>query len=201
MNLSRICIMLAVLLLASTAAFADSLTFTGSTANGEYGPYGLTVNGKSTPGICYSAANWITSGETWNAQAYNINQVGSITGQFAGTAQQYNELGYLANELFASSGHTQTATDLQLAIWSVLGLANPFGTTAGSNQDLLNAQKAVANGYVTTDLFYIPTGPNLPTVNGTTPQPFIVATPEPGTLALMFSGFIALALFAFVRAR
>lgn len=188
-------LVLALFLLVATTAYADTLTFTGSTANGEYGPYSLSLNGSTTttPMICFSDKNWISGGESWTVQAFNITQVGALAGTAFGasttaaTVTDYNELGYLASELFAAPGNS----DLQLAIWSVFGLASPFTATAGSIQDLANATTAVSGGYVTTDTFYIPVGPNLPLVNGTTPQPFISA-PEPSSLLLLGFGLLGL---------
>jgi hypothetical protein len=193
---------LAVLLLVGTAVYADNLTFTGSTANGEYGPYSMSLNGSTTTTqmICFSDNNWITSGESWNAQAFNITQIAALAlanPSFAGTTTQYNELGYLANELFADPGNS----DLQLAIWSVFGLSSPFAATSGSIQDAAYALSQVNAGYVTSDVFYVPVGPNLPTVNGTTPQPFISQVPEPSSLALLLSGTLALMLLGILRGR
>ena len=177
-----------ILLLGATSAYADSLTFTGSTANGEYGPYSMSLNGSTTttPMICFSDNNWISSGESWTVQAYNISTIATLGGAFAGTAATYNELGYLANELFANPGNS----DLQLAIWSVFGLVSPFAATPGSIQDVNDAINQVNAGYVTSDVFYIPSGSNLPQVNGTTPQPFISQVPEPSSLVLLSVGLL-----------
>jgi hypothetical protein len=191
-------LVLAVLLLVGTAVYADTLTFTGSTANGEYGPYSMSLNGTATQMVCFSDNNWISGGESWTVQAFNITQIaaGQLTGAFSGTTTQYNELGYLANELFANPGNA----DLQLALWSVFGLSSPFVATAGSMADASYALSQVNSGYVTTDVFYIPVGPNLPLVNGTTPQPFISA-PEPSSLALLMSGMLAMMLLLIPRGR
>jgi hypothetical protein len=181
-------LILTALLLVGTPAYADTLTFTGSTANGEYGPYSMSLNGSTTttPMICFSDKNWISGGESWTVQSYNINTITTLGGTFAGTAATYNELGYLANELFADPGNS----NLQLAIWSVFGLSAPFTATSGSIQDVQDAINHVSLGYVTSDVFYIPSGSNLPLVNGTTPQPFIMQVPEPSSLVLLSAGLL-----------
>jgi hypothetical protein len=181
-------LVLIALLLVGTTAYADTLTFTGSTANGEYGPYSMSLNGSTTttPMICFSDKNWISGGEQWSVQAYNINTIATLGGAFAGTAAEYNELGYLANELFADPGNS----NLQLAIWSVFGLSAPFTATSGSIQEVNDAISHVNAGYVTSDVFYIPSGSNLPLVNGTTPQPFISQVPEPSSLVLLSGGLL-----------
>ena len=177
-------LILIALLLVGTRAYADTLTFTGSTANGEYGPYSMSLNGSTTttPMICFSDKNWISAGESWTVQSYNINTITTL----GGTVATYNELGYLANELFANPGNS----DLQLAIWSVFGLSPPFTATLGSIQDVNEAISHVNAGYVTSDVFYIPSGANLPLVNGTTPQSFITQVPEPSSLVLLSAGLL-----------
>ncbi len=179
-------LILTALLLVGTPAYADTLTFTGSTANGEYGPYSMSLNGSTTttPMICFSDKNWISAGESWTVQAYDINTITTLGGMY--TAPNFNELGYLANELFADPGNS----DLQLAIWSVFGLTAPFTATLGSIQDVQDAINHVNAGYVTSDVFYIPSGANLPLVNGTTPQPFIMQVPEPSSLVLLSAGLL-----------
>lgn len=187
-------LVLAVLLLVGTSAYADTLTITGA-PNGENGPYSMILNGSTstTPMICFSEQNFITIGESWNVQAYNITQIGSLSGPFAGTTTQYNELGYLADQLFANPGNN----DLQQAIWAVLGTGGTI------NSDYTDAVNFVATHptYMTSDVFYIPvgdfSGPNYPYG---VPQPFISQVPEPSSLVLLGAGLLGLVVLSFKRA-
>ena len=187
-------LVLAVLLLFGTSAYADTLTLTAAPF-GENGPYGLNLNGSSTatPMICFSEANLITFGETWNVQAYTITQIASLSGPFAGTTTQYNELGYLADQLFANPGNS----DLQQAIWAVLG------TGGTANSDYTSAVNFVTTHptYMTSDVFYIPvgdfSGPDYPYG---TPQPFIAQTPEPSTALLLCAGLVGLIVLSLKKA-
>lgn len=180
-------LVLAVLLLVGSSAYADTLTLTGA-PYGENGPYSLNLNGSqtATPMICFSEKNLITMGESWNVQAYTITQIASLSGPFAGTTTQYNELGYLADQLFANPGNS----DLQQAIWAVLGTGGTANGAYASAVNFVNTHPT----YMTSDVFYIPvgnfSGPNYPYGM---PQPFIAKTPEPSSVVMLCAGLLGLA--------
>ena len=180
-------VLAAVVSFGATLASADTLQLQ-SAPYGQAGPYLFSVNGSSTltPLICYSEKNLITYGEQWTVEEFTISSVGSITGDFQGSVTQYNELGYLANELFASPGNT----DIQNAIWAVLNTGGAQNSYYWGAVNFVNANPS----YETSDVFYIPVG-NFSNLPYGEPQPFIgrAAVPEPSSFLLLVSGILGLA--------
>jgi len=194
----------ALFLATAPAALADTATLTltsagSNVADGVYvGPYTATIAG--TPGsvqvICddYSHDSYV--GETWTANISSFPSLSSVRFTSGSETQNYDEVAYLANNLFNLGGTDNAQADaLQFAIWDIFDpSAIATSTCFGANSDdcvsywltAAGEQKYYA-GEFSNILIYTPqtTG---------NPQEFIVRTPEPGTLVLLFLGLAGLLL-------
>jgi hypothetical protein len=148
-------------------------------------PYQLNVNGAIVDATCYDLFDNVFQGQTWFANALNLDQA-AATGQFSSDANAYTDykkVGFLSQQ---TTSTPQNQIDLQHAIWNIFDpgtffvtdgmkafldeLATPAFTNFDSSGILFledaNQSKGRAQAFV-----FDPGDP--------------VATPEPGTLALM----------------
>jgi len=192
----------ALFLALAPTALADTLELTGVGNNGVYdgiyiGPYVATIDGvANTPVICDDFAH---ESYLWSPWTANLSTAPTFANVRFSTAN-YEDVAYLADQLFNVGGNDAEADALQFAIWyindpsgvtSFLGASNPFLTGTGSVDDVMYwVDQAEANATpadLANILIYTPS-------DGGDPQEFIVQTPEPGTILLLAIGLMSLFL-------
>jgi hypothetical protein len=208
-------------LVCAAPAFADTLTLTGvaggSTDGVDVYPYEFTVtnSGGTQDNVFLSCINFnreITFGETWEVdplQLSTVNPAGTYDGE-SGAALL--EDAWLFNQYGTAAG---TDSEINYAIWSILdpGDINALNPSYnGANAFDGTAQALVADavvavtgsnplppGYFADDLAYLPDPSGSSSWTDGQPQIFLAdpppaATPEPGSLFLLGTGFGVLAI-------
>jgi hypothetical protein len=215
------------MLAGAAMASADPVTLTiqnggNIVSGGVYvGPYNFTTStGQSLQLICDTFQNDVNPPETWNANTTTLSNLsGTLFGNPSSSlysAQfsiQYQEVAWLAQQMFANLSNMTTVADIQWAIWDIFD-PNPTPTcnyisncdpylsygppldTAGINTWLANAQNPsnYANGNYSNVVIYTPTS-GWPGYPNNVPQEYIGIVPEPGSILLMSTGLIALFVF------
>jgi hypothetical protein len=194
-------VMLALVPKAHATATPVTMVFQGVNGanNGQYyvSPYYGTMNGQGVTLFCVDIINDVNFGQTWQANITNLassNQSNTRYGDpaispvAANAPILYAEAAWLTTQ-FAS--HSSDYVSLQYALWDLM---NPGSepTSYGNVQYWLDL--AAAN-YASIDpsQFAIVTNVGPLQLTGQV-QEFIIRTPEPGTLALLFCGLLALTL-------
>ncbi len=190
-------------------AYADggpvNMVFTGVNGanDGHYyvSPYTGTMNGQTVVLFCDDIKNDVTFGQQWQANVTNLGtaistsnfsntRYGGVAGSpvFGNATVAYSEAAWLTTQ-FAS--HTNDFVSLQYALWDIM---NPGSepTTFGDVQSWLN-QAAANYGSIDPNSFSIVTNTGTLKLTGQV-QEFIVQTPEPGVLALLLCGLLAIAV-------
>jgi hypothetical protein len=169
--------------------------------DGQYyvSPYYGTMNGQTVTLFCDDIINEVTFGQTWSANVTNLatavntvnfsqTRYGSVAGSLvlSNPALAYEEAAWLTTQ-FAS--HPGDLVNLQYALWDIM---NP-GARGNGNSDVQNWLTMASLNYGTVNLnnFEVVTNVGPLTLTGQV-QEFIVQTPEPGTLALLICGMLAL---------
>ena len=186
-------------------AYADgpvTMVFTGVNGanDGQYyvSPYSGTMNGQSVTLFCDDIINDVTFGQTWQANVTNLatavntsdfsqTRYGSVMGSAVLTnpALAYQEAAWLTTQFASNPGDL---VNLQYALWDIM---NP-GARGSGNLDVQNWLLLASLNYGTINLneFEIVTNCGPLALTGQV-QEFLVSTPEPGTLALLICGMLA----------
>jgi len=214
-------ILAAAIFLVPLAKADSSVTMVFNGVNGAHdnqyyvSPYYGTMGTQSVVLFCDDILNDVSINQTWQAHVTNLGaavasnnfsltRYGSAAGSqvLGNPSMAYIEAAWLVSQ-FASNPND--LVNLQYALWDVM---NP-GVRGSGNTDVQGWQTGALNYYLhpNTDLglnlynFEIVTNCN-PTLQGPGQvQEFIVPTPEPGTLALLVCGLLALAVRLFNRGR
>ena len=156
-------------------------------------PYQLDVNGITMNATCYDIFHDVTPGETWTANELTVAQA-AATGQFSGSSNalaKYEDVGFLSQQTTSSA---QNQIDLQQDIWNIFA-PHTYTVTTGMQTYLnLLTTTAFTNFNFQTVRF-------LEDVNqggSGQAQAFVIdppaATPEPGTVVLLGSGFLLIGI-------
>ena len=182
-----------------------NMVFTGVNGanDGQYyvSPYIGTMNGQTVVLFCDDIKNEVTFGQQWQANVTNLGTAIS-TSSFTNTryggvstsavygnpTTAYSEVAWLTTQ-FAS--HTNDFVSLQYAIWDIM---NPGSEPTGYGDVQMWLNQAQLNfGSIDPSKFEIVTNTGNLQLTGQV-QEFIVQTPEPGVLALLICGLLALAV-------
>ena len=206
MKVARLLGLLAVGMILVPLAYANGpvqMVFQGVNGanDGQYyvSPYYGTMNGQTVVLFCDDIINQVNFGQQWLANVTNLGtavntnnfsqtRYGSATGSavLGNPALAYEEAAWLTAQ-FASN--PTDLVNLQYALWDIM---NP-GARGNGNATVQNWLLLASQNYGTVNLsnYAIVTNTGPLTLTGQV-QEFIIRTPEPGTLALLICGLLAL---------
>lgn len=206
MTSARLLGALAAVLFFLPLAQADSsvnMVFTGVNGvnDGQFyvSPYTGTMNGQTVTLFCDDIINEVNFGQTWKANVTNLatavntsnfsqTRYGGVSTSavFSTPALAYEEAAWLVSQFASNPGDL---VNLQYALWDIM---NP-GARGNGSSDVQNWLFLASQDYGQINLnnFEIVTNCGPLTLTGQV-QEFIVQTPEPGTLALLICGMLAL---------
>jgi hypothetical protein len=204
MRLKQLLLLLPMFLVFALPAKADSdyVWVNGSYSSVDngfaIGPYGGTLNGVAAQFFCVDFNDQISGNSGWNA---NVTSLGGSN--FSATDQHnqtfYLEAAWLITQMMNPKNSQAMDAQFQWAIWFLsLTKAQQNSLFPDYNTDLYwdqQALNAVKDGFTAA-------GWDILTPTGGYGQEFLVpggpgaATPEPGTIVLLFAGLAAFLIFA-----
>lgn len=214
-----ICILLAalVILCCTPSAFGQStLTLNNPGDNimgGVYvGPYNFSLTSGAQSQqlqlICDDAASEVFAGESWNLTTAAFPTLANIKFPGPNSAESYEQIAWLVQQMYAHIGDAQTVGDIQWAIWDIFDAGvsgnDPWGALSSADQANVQhwlTQAGLPSNYSAGNysaiVIYTPVAGTQPSTLGS-PQEYFgmnmpqVSAPEPGTLAMLGIGLFAL---------
>jgi hypothetical protein len=209
----HVALMLVAMLYGCSALHANSLPVVLNNAGsnvmgGVYvGPYNFTVGGQSMQLVCDDFLSTVVNGETWNAVTSTYPSLSNV--KFSGLVQ-YQEIGYLVQQMWANISNPSVVGYISWAIWDVFSPgvsgSDPYGTLTSAQQTQINnwlnqAMNNYSTGNYSNLIVYTPVpGSQLPANLGA-PQEYIgiVPAPEPATVLLLALGLVGLLILSRFR--
>jgi len=182
-----------------------NMVFTGVNGanDGTYyvSPYTGTMNGGSVVLFCDDIKNEISIGEQWQANVTNLGtaintnnftdtRYGGVRGSgvYSNPTVAYEEAAWLVTQF---AGNSADLVSLQYALWDIMN-PNSEPTSYGDVQTWLDRAE---QNYGSIDPYNFAIVTNTGTLQLTgQEQEFIIETPEPGVIALLLCGLLALAV-------
>jgi hypothetical protein len=195
------------LLILAPSALADSTVYVNGSyafANNGYGipPYGGTLNGQSAEFYCVDFSHDITGGDTWQAVTTTVTPGGNYGSTYLGNpssptyagstilaGNDYEIFAWLLTQMTQDSNQSDEAA-YQWAIWSLTGGTDPFTSGPWDASSLIGDAEWAINHEGFTGAGWEILTPDA----GQYGQEFMVQTPEPSSVLLLFLGLCGLVL-------
>ena len=184
----------------STARWAKAdtvkVTLTGVSGGVQGGvytsPYYATVgNLTNVPIVCDDYAHQVYMGESWTASVSTFADLSKARfwqGTQAATLQLYDEAAYLFDELYLQPSQRG---DISFALWAIFDSTEVEASAGWTSNAAWWVASAQSQTYAAGEFSNFKV---LTPISPTTPQEYLIRTPEPSTLVLLAAGLLVISI-------